>query len=362
MTIIVSKNNKDAKRIEELSFKYEDNMQEYILNNPDVIPLYEIDEGIKLFIAAREFQTASGPIDALGFDKLGNIYVIETKLFKNPGKREVVAQALDYGASLWRHATDFSVFIEKLDENTERNFKKLFKNKLKDVFEIEDVQEIIDNIQNNLSSGQIKFVVLMDKLHDQLKDLVIFINQNSKFDLYAVELEYYKHDEFEIIIPKLYGSEVKKDVSLQKSGRKWCENDFLETLNSNLKGKSLTALNKLYQWAKEHADTITYGTGRLSPAATPKFNRICPRSFITIKADGSIPVNYGFLRDDKLCHHLLSTLQDHHIDVDLVTKNLRKPDLVEYYPIIPVDYVANNVDKIIAALDEFIKHESDINE
>jgi hypothetical protein len=27
-----------------------------------------------------------------------------------------------------------------------------------------------------------------------------------------VELEYYKHDEYEIVIPKMYGVEVKKDV------------------------------------------------------------------------------------------------------------------------------------------------------
>ena len=363
MTIIVSKNNKDAKRIEESSFKYEDNMQKYILNNPEVIPLYEIDEDIKLFVAAREFPTASGPIDALGFDELGNIYVIETKLFKNPDKRTVAAQALDYGASLWRHTTDFSGFIEELDKSTKESFDRSFKNKLEEFFEIENGQEIIDNIQNNLSSGQIKFVVFMDKLHDQLKDLVIFINQNSKFDLYAVELEYYEHDGFEIIIPKLYGSEVKKDAILQKSKKTWCENDFLEALKNNLKGESLTALNKLYQWVKQHADTITYGTGRLSASVNPRFNYICPLSFITIKTDGNITINYGSLHDDKLRYDLHSTLQKH-IDVDFVTKNPRKPDLTGCYPTIPVAYIANanNVDKIIAALDEFIKNGSNISE
>jgi RecB family endonuclease NucS len=50
---------------------------------------------------AREFSTKSGPIDALGVDKDGELYLIETKFYKNPDKRTVVAQVLDYGASLW---------------------------------------------------------------------------------------------------------------------------------------------------------------------------------------------------------------------------------------------------------------------
>jgi hypothetical protein len=52
----------------------------------------------------------------------------------------------------------------------------------------------------------------MDKLHPALLDLIVFVNQSSKFDLYGVELEYYRHDSFEIVIPRLYGGEVKKDL------------------------------------------------------------------------------------------------------------------------------------------------------
>lgn len=40
-------------------------------------------------------------IDAVALDQNGDIYLIETKLYKNPDKRQVIAQVLDYGASLW---------------------------------------------------------------------------------------------------------------------------------------------------------------------------------------------------------------------------------------------------------------------
>ncbi|MCL1929920.1 hypothetical protein FWF93_02180 [Candidatus Saccharibacteria bacterium] len=217
MAIIISKNHKDATKLEEQYFGLEDHLQEYIADVPESVPIYEIEEDARLFIAAREFATNSGPIDALGFDQYGNIYVVETKLYKNPDKRTVVAQALDYGASLWRHKVDFDEFISQLDSHTEKTFSTSFKDKFEDFFQI-DSATAFENMQKNLSSGVIKFVVLMDKLHDRLKDLIVYVNQNSKFDLYAVELEYYKHNEFEIIIPKLFGSEVKKDVATKSTG------------------------------------------------------------------------------------------------------------------------------------------------
>ena len=92
---------------------------------------------------------------------------------------------------------------------------------------MEDAAESISIIKNNLSEGNIKFVVLMDSLDDRLKDLILYVNQNSKFDIYAVDFEYYKHDQFEIVIPKLYGSEVKKDILLKTRAGKKESNQWL---------------------------------------------------------------------------------------------------------------------------------------
>jgi len=64
MSIIISKNLKNAVKVDRSSFALEDNLQQYIYDNPESIPLYDIKEDIKLLILAREFPTASGPIDA----------------------------------------------------------------------------------------------------------------------------------------------------------------------------------------------------------------------------------------------------------------------------------------------------------
>lgn len=269
MAIIVSKHHKDARKLDPTSFSLESDMQAYIHNNPAAIPLYDIDSDIKLFVAAREFSTKSGPIDALAFDQHGTIYVVETKLYRNHDKRTVVAQALDYGASLWRHATDFDAFIETLDKHTSKQFNQTFSKKFAEFFELDDVTDALITMRDNLNSGSIKFVILMDSLHSQLKDLIVYVNQNSQFDIYAVELEYYQHDEFEIIIPKLFGDEVKKEVVSKKQTSGYTYNDidaaqFKQYITTNdqltpVGQQTLIDLHDLYeQLIKQHGGTCFY--------------------------------------------------------------------------------------------------------
>ena len=65
MSILISKNGKGAQILEKSSVDKEDFLQEYIHNNPEVIPIYEIQVDKKLYVAKREFPINSGPIDAL---------------------------------------------------------------------------------------------------------------------------------------------------------------------------------------------------------------------------------------------------------------------------------------------------------
>ena len=302
MSIIISQNGKNAKRIDPASFGKENYLQQYIYENPESIPLYEIKEDIRLLILKREFPTDSGSIDALGIDKDGEIYLIETKLYKNPDKRLVVAQVLDYGASLWSNSLDFNHFISIIEEGVSKNFKTNLNDKLRQFFELDDdgVNQLLDNIQKNLNDGKLKFVVLMDKLHDRLKDLILYINENSKFDIFAVELEYYKHDTFEILIPKLFGAEVKKDIGIANSNgqrKKWDETMFFEDLKNNANKEQLEAIKKLYQFSKDNADEIRWGTGASSGSFSPIFYKVSNKSIFNVQSNGRLVFNFFWLND-----------------------------------------------------------------
>lgn len=304
MAIIISQNGKNAKRIERSQIEKEEYLQQYILDNPESIPLSDIRHGIRLLILIREFHTKSGPIDAIGIDGEGNIYLIETKLYKNQDKRYVVAQVIDYGAALWSEGVDYSEFIRRIEEAVRKNFGLSLQEQLKEFFEIEDgeVVTLLGNISNNLNEGSFRFVVLMDKIHDQLKDLIFFVNENSRFSIFAVEIDYYKYEDFEIIIPKLFGAEVKKDVAVARPLRTlWTEEAFFKYAEERVDDEwVLKAIRDLYDFAFKNFDATRFGTG--SDVGRVRCTMTFPDAeegtlpIFQLKSNGQVKVNFWGIR------------------------------------------------------------------
>jgi hypothetical protein len=316
MTIIISSNGNKATRVEKTSFEREDYLQQYIYENPESIPLYEIKEDIHLLILAREFPTNSGPIDAIGIDKYGEIYIVETKLFTNADKRKVIAQSLDYGAALWKHSNSFLEFLNTLDQHTQKVFKQNVKDKISEFFSLEEMEteELLNKVSINLNDGKFHFVVLMDKLDDRLKDLIIYVNQNSQFDIYAVEFQYYKYEQSEIIIPKIFGVEVKKDIAVNTNTserRKWTEGELFETAKQNLSKEEFLAFEEVFNFSKTNATEIRLGTGT-SGSFSPIFGNIIDKSLFTLSTDGKLFLNFHWItnRNEKLAEDFKSKLDE----------------------------------------------------
>jgi len=325
MAIIISKNGEGAKKVNKSDFESENYMQNYIHKNPDAIPVYEIQKDKKLFVAVREFPTNSGPIDALAFDQDGDIYIVETKLFRNSDKRTVVAQALDYGSALWKHLNDFNAFINLLSTETQNNFDLNFEEKIQEFFELDDEQldKFLRILKNNLNDGNLKFVILMDEMDERLKDLIIYINQNSQFDIYAVQLEYYKHAEFEIMIPKIFGVQVKKNI--RGDGRTTIKRDkamFLKELGDN------TTVKKLLEIAEQGDGDVKFGSGKSNSLG---YNLKLPKGSVQLfywTDNGTLSFDMGWYKN-VLSEDLKNTYQ-YYIES---LKNLEAVDEIKKVPI-----------------------------
>ena len=295
MSIIISSKGEKATKVDKSPIEKEDFLQQYIYENPESIPLYEIKDDIQLLILAREFPTNSGPIDAIGVDKYGDLYIIETKLYANADKRRVVAQSLDYGAALWKHANDFNEFKNILDTHTRLVFKISLEEKLGEFFNLdpEDVLSVLEKVQNNLNKGIFHFVVLMDKLEDRLKDLILYVNQNSQFDIYAVELEYYVHETQEIIIPRLFGAEVKKDIKTTKSGpsQRWDWGSFSKKLYE-LNPVNEAVAKQILNWMEVNEIQVSWSKSQIG-SFIPQFRTKNSKYFypFAISGDGRITWN-----------------------------------------------------------------------
>ena len=184
MSIFISNKGK-GKWIESTTFEKEEELQKYITEHPDSIPLSELKDKPKLKIISREFYTSHKErIDHIGIDQDGNIYLIETKQYKNPDKRHVVSQVLDYGATL---SSDYSPdgFLAQIEEwisdNTPSSNSLL--ELIKEYYEIDkdSANEIIDKVKNNFLDNKFKFIVIMDQIDEKIKNLAKFLTKHSDF-------------------------------------------------------------------------------------------------------------------------------------------------------------------------------------
>jgi hypothetical protein len=100
--IVVSTMGQGATRVPQMPLPDEKFLESFVALNPDVLPLQELREDLSLVVLGRQVATLSGPIDVLAVDDQGGLYIVETKLYRNPDKRRVIAQMLDYGAVMIR--------------------------------------------------------------------------------------------------------------------------------------------------------------------------------------------------------------------------------------------------------------------
>jgi hypothetical protein len=247
----------------------------------------------------------------------------------------------------------------QLEKYVQKQFHMSLKDKLQEFFGIDEaeVETMMTNIQTNLNSGIFKFVVLMDSLHRRLKDLILFMNRNSQFDIYAVELEYYKHKTFEIIIPKMFGTEVKKEVISKSSGgarRKWNKSSLFEEINNKLKVEEKAAIKTLFDWAEQKAESISYGTGNQAGSFIPRFPNISLYAFIVGYTDGRVRIQFwGF--DDKFHKPLFDALKKHISDKSLINQIADTLDRQSHRDL-PAQTVSKEINNLIDALDEFIEN------
>lgn len=265
MGVIISKNGREAHKIERSTFEKEDDLQRYLRDNPEALPVDQIREGSRILVLAREFATESGPIDLLAVDDQGSLYVIETKLYKNPDKRTVVAQVLDYGAALWKHASDFGQFRITLEEYMQKQWHATLEDQIAATFRVDDEgrERILSNLADCLEDGRFRFLILMDQVHDQLRDLVSYLNANSSFQLYCVELEYYQHDGYEILIPHVYGAEAKTPASAAPGPAKiWAMEEVLADAEKRMGAPGVQTMQAILQWARANGFSVATGTAQ----------------------------------------------------------------------------------------------------
>lgn len=202
--------------LEESEFEAETELQEALKRNPEVIPVADLDLG-EVAVVGKETGVPVGAIDLLLVDADGEVIIVETKLASNPElRRQVVAQVLDYGASLWRTAPTLKEFDRLVlrywhsDACEDERLKQAgsLREGLEPVFkeiagEEWDYGGFESTLSDNLAQGRHVLVVVATGLMDRLsKDLLQYLNLCLDLPLYAVEIDVFETEGSQLLVPR----------------------------------------------------------------------------------------------------------------------------------------------------------------
>jgi len=187
-------------------------IQKPIHNNPDILPINEIDTGFTPAISiGREVPTGAGPIDNLFISPDGYLTIVETKLWRNPeARREAVGQILDYAkeANKWTF-NDLDNRVKQFNQHYNNNSDGLWATvRNRGEFAEADEQSFIDNVTKNLKRGRFLLLIVGDGIRESVEDMVEYLAQTPQlyFTLALVELQVYnlnQGDSSLIVIPQL---------------------------------------------------------------------------------------------------------------------------------------------------------------
>lgn len=156
-------------------------LQELIRSHPDILPVAEIEPVFSpLAPVGREVMTDSGPIDNLFVSHRGYLVLVETKLWRNPeARREVVAQAIDYGSSLakWNYA--------RLNESV-RAYTREYEGGEADLADwvekrlgpVEGGKSFFEgSVAKNLRLGRFLTLIVGDKIRQSVVEMASYVNK-----------------------------------------------------------------------------------------------------------------------------------------------------------------------------------------
>lgn len=173
-------------------------LQELLRQYPDILPVIEIEPIFyPLIPVGREVPLETGYIDNLFISPRGYLVLVETKLWRNPeAKREVVAQAIDYGGALskWKYA--------KLDAAARQYTRDFEKAELGLVDWVEKQHGPVEgghdffeeSVAKNLRLGRFLTLIVSDKIRQPVVEMVSYVNRypGLSMDVALIELQCFK--------------------------------------------------------------------------------------------------------------------------------------------------------------------------
>lgn len=182
------------------SYGDEAQLQQLIADNPSLLPGIDAGPPVVVF---REFPLPVGRADVVLVDLEGAISVCECKLQTNPQvRREVIGQLVSYAGALSKMS--YSDFSKRAEAKLGQPLTEALAAQAEGEF---DHGAFHPALAANLAAGRFRLVIVVDEISNELRDAVLYLNDQTKAEFYALELAYLGANGMEILIPVVYGQE-----------------------------------------------------------------------------------------------------------------------------------------------------------
>lgn len=204
---------------ETLKYDSEEHLQTILVGNPTLIP--GVPEGS---LAVSEFPTTAGPADICVIGPDGSLTIVECKLAKtSEHRRTIIGQVIDYSSAI-RSAGSAAFRASWLSRGGENLDQALDLDK-------------VGLLENSIEEGNINLCLAVDRIDDDIKRLIEYLNLITKNSVAvtALELAYAKQGDFEVLIPNTYGQEIAtaKTTGTSSSSESWTWDTFLAALTES---------------------------------------------------------------------------------------------------------------------------------
>ncbi|MGG7099685.1 hypothetical protein [Rhodococcus sp. 24CO] len=171
------------------AYENEDHLQRIIATDPQYVP--GVPEGA---VTVRELSTAAGPADVCIVSPDGTITIVECKLASNSERRRmVIGQVLDYASAIWVDGA--KSFREQWNRQRGNDLAALG-------------ETALEQLDLNITEGRIDLCLAVDRIDNDLKRLVEFLNRITRDEVAvtALQLTYARHGDIEFLMPSTYAA------------------------------------------------------------------------------------------------------------------------------------------------------------
>lgn len=263
-------------RAAESALPDEATLQTLIRDHPEVLPFDDLGDTVPpLLVVGRETALATGYADVVAVDPDGLVTIIEAKLDRNPEvKRKVVAQVLGYAASLW--GFDYERFELDVAQKYFRG-PSCHSSTLRDVALDDAMATFVaerglaegwgklafrEALAENLRAGRFRLVIVVDKVNDELRRIVEYLNACTQpsFQILCAELRYFATGSARLLVPALIGAPIATALpNHTRSTRRWDKTTFMEEFETSHGKESRVVAERLLEWASSTFDRINWG-------------------------------------------------------------------------------------------------------